>query len=180
MRNILLIKKKDGKCGLVQDTKGKTMTIQKLYTLLLIPQLIKKLEIGPGYQVKYKWGYKNIRIWWGDDWKAAFITNKDIQTNGCSLRMTNSPRLQNDDECPCSESLGRRWLHYYIGDNMLIGPHNNPIFLWKSVIDLTSNSSLMTLYLQPDKWPFEQKADRVPRGTPQTVHSNGSAKTQGS
>ena len=70
------IKKKDGKLRPVQDyRKLNEQTIRDTYPLPLIPDLIQQIEdawIFTKFDVR--WGYNNIRIKEGDQWKAAFKT----------------------------------------------------------------------------------------------------------
>jgi hypothetical protein len=71
------IKKKDGKLHFVQDYhKLNAMTVKNQYPLPLIPELVEKLR-GAKYFTKLnvRWGYQNIRIKEGDEWKAAFWCN---------------------------------------------------------------------------------------------------------
>ena len=72
------IKKKDGKLRLVQDyRKINEWMIKNRYPLPLILELIARVK-GATIFTKFdiRWGYNNIRIKDGDQWKAAFITNK--------------------------------------------------------------------------------------------------------
>jgi hypothetical protein len=74
------VKKKDGKLRPVQDyqelNKG---TVKNAYPLLLIPELIDKLKNAQIFtKVDLRWGYNNVRIKEGDEWKAAFKTNKGL------------------------------------------------------------------------------------------------------
>ena len=52
------------------------MTVKNKYPLPLIPELIAKLR-GAKYFTKLdiQWGFNNVRIKEGDEWKAAFRTN---------------------------------------------------------------------------------------------------------
>jgi len=71
------IKKKDRSLRLVQDYRRlNEATIKNKYPLLLIQELIDKVQ-GAKYFTKLniRWGYNNVRIKEGDEWKAAFQTN---------------------------------------------------------------------------------------------------------
>src|SRR6266516_1000458 len=71
------VKKKDGRLRLVQDyRKLNLITVKNAYTLPLISDLINQLQ-GAYYFTKLdvQWGYNNVRIKEGDEWKAAFRTN---------------------------------------------------------------------------------------------------------
>ena len=74
------IKKKDGKLRLVQDYRRiNKWTIRNQYPLPLIPQLINKVRSRVLFtKFDIRWGYNNVRIKQGDEWKAAFITNEGL------------------------------------------------------------------------------------------------------
>ena len=68
------VKKPDGKLRPTQDyRKLNEATIKNRYPLPLIGELIDKLK-GAKYFTKLdvRWGYNNVRIKEGDEWKAAF------------------------------------------------------------------------------------------------------------
>ena len=71
------VKKKDGKLQLCQDYCFlNDWTIKNAYPLPLISEIMDKLK-GAKYFTKLdvRWGYNNIWIREGDEWKAAFKTN---------------------------------------------------------------------------------------------------------
>jgi len=71
---VFFVKKKDGGLRLVQDYRAlNAMTVKNKYPLPLIPELIAKL-CGAKYFTKLdvRWGFNNVRIREGDEWKAAF------------------------------------------------------------------------------------------------------------
>jgi len=77
---VFFVKKKDGKLCLVQDYHMlNTITVKNKYLLPLIPELIAKL-CGANYFTKLdvRWGFNNIRTKEGDEWKAAFRTNRGL------------------------------------------------------------------------------------------------------
>jgi len=74
---VFFIKKKDGSLQLVQDYRVlNAMTIKNRYPLPLISELVSQLR-GAKYFTKLDvwWGFNNVRIKPGDEWKAAFRTN---------------------------------------------------------------------------------------------------------
>lgn len=74
------IKKADGSLRPVQDyRKLNDMTVKNRYPLPLIGELLDKLE-GAKYfsKVDIRWGFTNVRIKEGDEWKAAFLTNRGL------------------------------------------------------------------------------------------------------
>jgi len=74
---VFFIKKKDGLLRLVQDYHMlNAVTVKNRYPLPLIFELVSQLY-GARYFTKLdiRWGFNNIRIKPGDEWKAAFCTN---------------------------------------------------------------------------------------------------------
>ena len=117
------IKKKDGKLRPVQDyRKINEWTIKNRYPLPLIPELIARVR-GATLFTKFdvRWGYNNVRIKDGDQWKVAFITNKGLfEPNIMFFRLTNLPAtfqmMMNEIFI---EELREGWLTIYM-DDMLI------------------------------------------------------------
>jgi len=71
---VFFVKKKDSKLHLVQDYCAlNAITVKNKYPLLLILELIAKL-LGAKYFTKLdvQWGFNNVWIKEGDEWKAAF------------------------------------------------------------------------------------------------------------
>jgi hypothetical protein len=88
------IKKKDGNLRAVQDYwPVNEWTIRNAYPLPLIPELIDRLN-GCSLYTKFDicWGYNNVLIKEGDEWKAAFITNEGLfEPTVIFFGLTNSP-----------------------------------------------------------------------------------------
>ena len=77
MASPFFVKKKDGKLRPCQDYRFlNEWTIKNAYQLPLISEIMDKLK-GAKYFTKLdvQWGYNNICIREGDEWKAAFKTN---------------------------------------------------------------------------------------------------------
>jgi len=75
--SVFFIKKKDGSLRLVQDYHAlNSMMVKNKYPLPLISELVSQLH-GARYFTKLDvhWGFNNVRIKPGDEWKAAFQTN---------------------------------------------------------------------------------------------------------
>ena len=88
------MKKKDGKLQPVQDYRPlNKWTIRNHNVLPLIPEVIDRL-VGCMLFTKFniRWGYNNIRIREGDEWKAAFLTPKGLfEPLVMFFGLTNSP-----------------------------------------------------------------------------------------
>ncbi|GLB43126.1 putative retrotransposable element tf2 155 kda protein type 1-like [Lyophyllum shimeji] len=91
---VFFIKKKDGSLRLVQDYRAlNAITVKNRYPLPLISELINNLR-GARYFTKLdvRWGYNNVRIKEGDEWKAAFRTNRGLfEPLVMFFGLTNSP-----------------------------------------------------------------------------------------
>jgi Reverse transcriptase (RNA-dependent DNA polymerase) len=88
------VKKKDGRLQPCQDYRYlNDWTIKNAYPLPLISEIMDKLK-GAKYFLKFdiRWGYNNVRIRSGDEWKAAFKTNRGLyESTVMFFRMCNSP-----------------------------------------------------------------------------------------
>lgn len=91
---VFFMKKKDGSLCLIQDYRAlNAMTVKNKYPLPLIPELIRQLH-GAHYFTKLdiRWGYNNICVHPGDEWKAAFHTNRGLfEPLVMFFGLTNSP-----------------------------------------------------------------------------------------
>ncbi|KAG5726372.1 hypothetical protein E4T56_gene18941 [Termitomyces sp. T112] len=99
---VSFIKKKDGLLQLVQDYQVlNAMTVKNHYPLPLISKLINNLW-GVQYFTKLNvwWGYNNVHIQEGDEWKAVFQINWGLfDPLIMFFRLTNSPHhLPDHDE----------------------------------------------------------------------------------
>jgi len=130
------IKKKDSKLRPVQDYRRLNQwTIRNTYPLPLIPQLINKARSRALFsKFDVRWGYNNVRIRDGDQWKAAFITNEGLfEPTVMFFGLTNSPAtFQMMMNAIFEEELREGWLIIYM-DDMLIATHDNPEFHRKCV-----------------------------------------------
>ena len=88
------VKKKDGRLRPIQDyRKLNLITVKNAYPLPLVSDLVNQLR-GARYFTKLdvRWGYNNVRIKKGDEWKAAFRTNRGLfEPLVMFFGLTNSP-----------------------------------------------------------------------------------------
>jgi len=88
------IPKKNGSLQLVQDyRKLNQVTIKDKTPLPLIGEVIGKLkEVRYFNKLDLIWRYNNVRIKEGNEWKAAFLTNKGLfEPQVMYFRLCNSP-----------------------------------------------------------------------------------------
>jgi Reverse transcriptase (RNA-dependent DNA polymerase) len=114
------IKKKDSTLCPIQDYRPVNQwTIWNAYPLPLIPELIDRLN-GCSLYTKFdiRWGYNNVRIKEGDEWKAAFITNEGLfEPTVMFFGLTNSPAtFQTMMNSIFSEEIAKQWLTVYMDD----------------------------------------------------------------
>jgi len=91
---VFFIKKKDGLLWLVQDYCAlNATTVKNKYSLPLISELVSQLRRAKYFtKLDVRWGFNNVRIKPGDEWKAAFRTNRGLfEPLVMFFRMTNSP-----------------------------------------------------------------------------------------
>jgi hypothetical protein len=74
---VFFIKKKDGKLRFIQDYRAlNAITRKNRYPLSLIDDLIHQFKDARYFtKLDVRWGYNNVHIREGDEWKAAFRTN---------------------------------------------------------------------------------------------------------
>ena len=91
---VFFIKKKDSKLQLVQDYQQlNKITIKNRYPLPLAADIINRLTKAK-YFTKFdvRWGYHNIRIREGNEWKGAIVTNRGLyEPKVMYFGMTSSP-----------------------------------------------------------------------------------------
>src|SRR5713226_9992034 len=88
------VKKKDGKLHPIQDYRQlNKKTIRNQYPLPLMSDVVDKLQNASIFtKFDVRWGYNNVHIKEGDEWKAAFKTNKGMfEPLVMFFSLTNSP-----------------------------------------------------------------------------------------
>jgi len=75
-----------------------------------------------------RWGYNNVRIKEGNEWKAAFITNEGLyEPMVMFFGLTNSPAtFQAMMNAIFEDEIREGWLTVYM-DDMLIATPDNPV-----------------------------------------------------
>lgn len=154
------IKKKDGKLRSVQDyRKLNDMTIKNRYPLPLIQELLDKLK-NAKYFTKFDvcWGYNNVRIKEGNEWKAAFRTNRGLfEPLVMFFGLTNSPATFQTMMNDIFKGLIARGVVVVYLDDILIftatlEEHRQIV---REVLEILRQHKL---YLRPEKCDFERLA----------------------
>jgi hypothetical protein len=165
--------KKDRKLRPVQDYwPVNQWTIHNAYPLPLIPKLIDWLN-GCSLYTKFdiRWGYNNIRIKEGDEWKAAFITNKGLfEPTVMFFGLTNSlATFQTMMNSIFADDITKKWLTVYM-DNMAIHTKRQPEETeelhiqchWSYIKRILDKLMRHNLFLKPEKCAFEQPSIEFP------------------
>ena len=117
------VRKKDGTLRPCQDYRYlNSETIKNAYPLLLISEELDKLKESRIYtKLDLRAGYNNVRIKKGDEWKAAFKTNKGLfEPTVMFFGLCNSPAtfqaMMNDI---FRDIINEGWLTIYMDDMLL-------------------------------------------------------------
>jgi Reverse transcriptase (RNA-dependent DNA polymerase) len=161
------IQKKDGTLCAVQDYRPVNQwTIRNAYPLPLILELIDQLNSCSLYtKFDICWGYNNVRIKEGDEWKATFITNEGLfEPTVMFFGLTNSPAtFQTMMNLIFSEEVAECWMTIYMDDMAIHTKRREDetelqhILRHRSYVCRVLAKLLKhNLFLKPEKCTFEQ------------------------
>jgi len=94
--SVFFMGKKDGKKRMVQDYRYlNEWTIKNNYPLPLISDVLENIGTKKMFtKMDLRWGYNNVRIKEGNEWKAAFTTLEgSFEPTVMFFRLTNSPAM---------------------------------------------------------------------------------------
>ena len=153
------IKKKDGKLQPMQDYWWlNEWTIKNCHPLPLISELIVQVQNTKIFtQVDVRWGYNNIHIKEGDEYKVTFITNQGLfEPTVMFFGLTNfQATFQTMMNIIFAPEIAEGWLIVYM-DNILIATQDDPKFHEECIHCILEKLCLHDLYLKPEKCAFEQ------------------------
>jgi hypothetical protein len=161
---VFFIKKKDEKLRFVQDYRALNAITRKNRYLPLIDNLIHQLK-GACYFTKLdiQWGYNTVRIREGDEWKAAFHTNRGLfEPLVMYFGLTSSPATFQTMMNEIFQDLITEGVVSVYLDDILIFTNSLEEHRWitRLVLDCMREHKL---YLQPEKCKF--KKTRIVRAT---------------
>ena len=93
---VFFVGKKDGKKRMIQDYRYlNEWTVKNNYPLPLILDVLENIGTKKVFmKMDLRWGYNNIRIKEGDEWKAVFTTPEGLfEPTVMFLGLTNSPAM---------------------------------------------------------------------------------------
>jgi hypothetical protein len=155
---VFFVKKKTGDLRLIQDYwKLNSITVKNRYPLPLAMDIVNKLRDAKIFtKFDVCWGYHNVRIKEGDEWKAAFITNQGLfEPHVMFFGLTNSPAtFQALMNAIFADLIAEGKVAVYLDDILIwsttLEEH------WKIVHEVLRRLKEHDLYLRPEKCEFEQ------------------------
>jgi Reverse transcriptase (RNA-dependent DNA polymerase) len=156
---VFFVKKKDGRLRLVQDyRKLNEYTVKNRYPLPLAVDIVNRL-CGAKFFTKFdvRWGYHNIRIKKGDEWKAAFTTSRGLfEPQVMLFGLTNSPAtFQALMNTIFVDLVAAGQVAVYLDDILIYSPtleeHR------RTTHEVLQRLRAHDLYLRPEKCEFEQE-----------------------
>jgi hypothetical protein len=152
------VDKKDGKLRPVQDYRAlNDITIKNAAPLPLIPELIDKL-LGAIYFTKLDicWGYNNIRIKFGDEYKATFKTPLGLfEPTVMTFGLCNAPAtFQTFMNKIFEDLIDEGHVVIYLDDILIFS--DNLDQLDQLTHEVLSRLERFDLYLKPEKCVFAQ------------------------
>ena len=151
------IKKKDGKLRPVQDYRRINQhTVRNNYPLPLIPELVNKVRNAALFtKFDIRWGYNNIHIKKGDEWKAAFKTNQGLfEPLVMYFGLTNSPStFQTMMNIILRDLILTRDVVGYLDDILIATPDDEALHK-KRTRQVLKVLKEHDLYLRPEKCIF--------------------------
>src|SRR5258706_11139137 len=154
---VFFIKKKEGSLHLVQDYwKLNEIMIKNSYLLLLVSDMLTRLrnvEWLPTLDLC--WGFNNVHLKEGDEWKAAFSTNQGLfELLVMFFGLCNSPTT--------FQTMMNNILHPFIDCNEAICYMDNILIYssslmdhWRITQEILQTLHSYKLFLRPEKCKFE-------------------------
>ena len=155
---VFYIKKKDGSLRLVVDYRRlNAITIKNRYPLPLSADLLDKLSSANIFsKLDLRWGYNNIRIKDGDEWKAAFRTRRGLfEPSVMGFGLTNAPATFQNMMNEIFKDLIDVFVIIYL-DDILIFSDNKEDHV-KHVQEVLKRLREHDLFCKPEKCEFFRK-----------------------
>jgi hypothetical protein len=155
---VFFIQKKDGKLCFVQDYRAlNAITRENQYLLPLIDDLIHRLkDVHYFTKLDVHWGYNNVHIHKGNEWKAAFHTNRGLfEPLVMYFGLTNSPATFQTIMNEIFQDLITKGIVSIYLDDILIFTNSLEEHHWITCLVLDRMHE-HKLYLWPEKCDFEK------------------------
>ena len=156
---VFFVPKKDGKKRIIQDYRYvNEYTIKNNYPLPLISQLVDKLKGCKLFtKMDLRWGYNNIWVKEGDEWKAVFVMHKGaFEPLIMYFGLCNSPmtfqKMMNEIFHDMSDVCV-----VYIDDLMIFTKSDNQEEHDKIMLEVLRRLEANDLFVKPEKCHFRVK-----------------------
>ncbi|ESK89880.1 reverse transcriptase-rnase h-integrase [Moniliophthora roreri MCA 2997] len=150
-------KKEKGKLWPTQDYwRLNHGTVKNAYLLPLVSDLIDKLKDATIFsKLDLRNGYNNVRIKDGDQWKAAFKTNRGLfEPTVMFFELMNSPTtFQAFMDDVLQDFMAEGWCLVYMDDILIYSETEEQH--WERTIRLLQRLKEQDLYLKPHKCKFD-------------------------
>ena len=102
-----------------------------------------------------RWGYNNVRIRKGDEWKAAFICKEGLfEPQVMFFGLTNSPAtFQHMMDTIFKVQIAQGWLKVYM-DDLLLANNGDRLDMIRKLIIVLQILAENDLYVKPEKCEF--------------------------
>src|SRR5260221_5968872 len=159
MAPVFFVKKKDGLLCLMQDyQKLSEIMVKNSYPLPLVSNVLTHLHDTEFFTVlDLRWGFNNVQIKEGDEWKAVFQTNRGLfEPTVMFFGLCNSPTTFQ----MMMNNILQDFIHNgeaicYM-DDILVYSHTLSNH-WQTVHQVLTTLRKWRLFLKPEKCKFEQK-----------------------
>ena len=156
---VFFVPKKDGKKHMVQDYHYvNEFTVKNNYPLPLISQLVDKLKGCKLFtKMDLRWGYNNIQVKEGDEWKAAFVTHKGaFKPLVMYFSLCNSPATFQKMVNEIFHNMSDVCM-VYIDDLMIFTKTDNQEEHDKIMLEVLHRLEANDLFVKPEKCHFQVK-----------------------
>jgi hypothetical protein len=151
------VPKKDGRQRPCQDYRVlNSYTVRNPYPLPRIDELVDSLHGKTLFtKMDVRWGYNNIRIREGDEWKAAFICKRGIfEPTVMFFGLTNSPAtFQSMMDTIFKVQIAQGWLKIYM-DDILIANEGDRDDMTQKILIVLQILEENDLFIKPEKCLF--------------------------
>src|SRR5271155_4074831 len=153
------VKKKDAKqLQPCQDYRYlNEWTRKNAYPLPLISEIMDKLKDAKYFtKLDVRWGYNNVQIKEGDEWKAAFKTNRGLfEPTVMFFGMTNSPAtFQSMMDSMFNDMIENKWVIIYMDDILVFAKTQEELEQHTNFV--LQRLRIHDLYLKPKKCEFNK------------------------
>ena len=159
MAPVFFVGKKDGRKRMVQDYwYFNEWTVKNNYPLPLILDIIKNIETKRVFtKMDLRWGYNNVRIKEGNEWKAVFMTPKgSFKPTVMFFGLTNTPaafQVMMNELLRDLINIGK--VAAFI-DDIIIGTEEEKRHD-KLVVEVIKRLEENDLYVKPEKYKWKMK-----------------------